>query len=703
MALVAGMMAGLAACSDQLQTENTDPSDPTVFSPENGEIGLGVAKAGDEAITRATPYSQVRLLKNTLDSIIDHNVGVGVFGYYTGTNEFVSPTDETTLAKLFVNEKITFVADGKPWAHTNHRYWPTASHYTTFMSYAPYLDGDEKYDSNITYRSANNYSKTNPIVVGPQFEGGHYHQAADPDSLVHLMINDDGVLPAIRYVLPYHLASFPDILWGTQSNGPAYKDITKPDDNYVHWTMRHALAKEAPYLTSSIDLENVSTPFDIANESSTPTTFEKTIDDTTYTCYYTYKVKERKLVVEEFKWMDFYDKGTLLLLNAEPSTPNWVGLTPAGNNDDKLDTYDTPVNWARVPSPLVNKHISLNWDTYDQKYWQAWYIMDYVDSAKYTGCLVVPRYDSSDANKMEDYYSSDPLMTAHATFNIADGFKLSSSKWDTLTVTGVMETEDMIPMAGPNGEYYVMNLPQDHTVWAPKIQVKYRVMVYYEAVLHYKSNNSWWSTYTEDTSNSMGQNYEFYCLDGQKKANGTFNRPLVGGRNYVMKINLAGEYVTFNLDVQDWDVEEIEYNDFSEGVTIADGGEIEWEKSDDYGYEAIDTDNGILHLNSYTGKCTFFIQTPENATWTANLIGDASAFEFLDAEGNVLTGNPTGRTGEQGTIYIRAKDTDSDRENANKVILRIFVETSMGGDRYLVKTLGSSNFTEWTIIQDPNM
>jgi len=699
MALVAGMMAGLAACStDQLPTEQkADPTDASLFSPENGEIGMGVANAGDEAITRSTPYSQVRLLKNTLADITGNEVGVGVFGYYTGTNEFVKPDDDNVIAKLFVNEKITFDSDGKPWAHANRRYWPTASHHTTFMSYAPYLDGDEKYTDVTTYRLASNYSTTHAIVQG-------YHKDADNDSLVHIVKDeDDKFLPAIRYVLPYHLASFPDILWGTQSNGEAYKDITKPDDNYVHWTMRHALAKEAPYLTSSIDLDNVSTPFDITEESAkTSNTFEKTINGKTYTCYYTYERKEAKLVVEEFKWMDFYDKGTLLLLNTKSSTPEWVGLTPKGTNDDKTDTYDNPVNWARVPSPLVNKTIALNWDAYDQNYWTSFKNMKYEDE-NYTKCLVVPRYDENGNNKMvSDYYNDDKLMSAETTaFNIASGFKLSSDKWDALTVKGVMETEDMIPMAGPDGQFYVMNLPQDHTVWAPKIQVKYRVMVYYGAVLHYKSSNSYWSTYTTDTNNSMGQNYEFYCLDGQKKANGTFNRPLVGGRNYVMKINLAGQYVTFNLDVQDWDLQEIEYSDLSEGVTIAADGAIKWEKSDTYGYAAIEEDNGTLYLNSYTGKCTFHIVTPENATWSANLIGDASAFEFLDANGNVIT-EPSGDTGKEATIYIRAKDTESDRENDNKAVLRIFVVTSIG-ERYLVKTLsGSNNFTEWTIVQQAN-
>jgi len=186
----------------------------------------------------------------------------------------------------------------------------------------------------------------------------------------------------------------------------------------------------------------------------------------------------------------------------------------------------------------------------------------------------------------------------------------------------------------------------------------------------------------------------------QQTAKGIVNNKIDGTHHYKMRMNISSDYLPLEVDVQDWDVQDIEYSDENNGVTIAGGGQIEWAED---GFVRIDDKTGYIYINFKTAKCTFEISKPENASWRASLIsvgGTANAFEFIDENGNVID-SPSGFTGEKATLIIRAKNQESVTKE-NRAILRIFIIDSMGNGSIVNNLTGNENFTEWTIVQQVN-
>jgi|GEM_PF-4599102 len=776
----------VAACTDSEVAQETNgnitngKTEEYSYTSSGGDIVWSITtdnsystRAGLTRVASGDPasFESQRVEKDSTAVIKTSPVDVGVFGYYTGTSPFWSITDNgsggSIKANLFVKERLTWDPDSSYWKHPTHRHWPSDS--CTFMAYSPYMTGEENYESVTTNRywflykdgakflpTAEDYNDKSKAGIIAKMAASTAYQKKwyypdDDDSLVHLIDykRGDTVIPAIRYILPYHLESFPDFLYGTNANSNPYKDVTHDKDckdDYVHWKMRHALAKSYWYLTSGINLSNnmQSVFASIDNESSDDYSysadsiikagiysgkgeqFETDNGDSTWVidkAFYKYERIETKLVVEEITFMDFYDRGTLPLINY--GTPTWVDRVPNCNNKDYPADFDNPVNRAIITAEYLNDCIALRWEKYDTAYYEKPGTLNplnqYKNKEQYENWFLV-RYLDENGVALNKNFPRDKRFSNSAKdkeFSLRDtsDFKISYEQWQRWKIKhtekkdddyGIIETKDMIPLLGQKGELYIMNVPQETETWTPKMQLKYRTIFLDKAVMVYRYKNTKSGTlkyiYSDDYDHD---NFYFYVVNRQRTSKGYFNRDLVGGRRYSMKVNLSADYLTILADIQDWDVVDITYTDEKQGVTIGTGGAISWVQ-DAYGHPTLGssgTNVGKVYLNSYTGYATFEISRPKDAKWTATLIttsGKNNAFAFYDDDGNKIGTSTSGPAGEQCHIIVKATDTSGEIDEDNAAILRFFITYSDGTSELISTLTGENSFSEWTVVQQAN-
>jgi len=780
---ILGFFAALSlavGCTDSKVIDETTGTDINNYkeSQLGGEIGWSITTENGNVFTRAqglpASVAAIRKEKDVTDSIRDTTVDVGVFGYYTGDKNFWSITDTagdkaSIKANLFINERLTWKEDDDTayWSHPTHRHWPV--NYCTFMSYSPYLSEIPKVQVNqykkdgmtnnrywFFYRNYDAPGKPNlaedmtaQALASEAYKKGWW-KPGDSDSLLHLTEykKGDTVMPAIRYIMPYHLAIHPDILYGTYGTH-RFQDITHdkdaPDD-YVHFTMRHALAKSYWYLTSQIDLSNTASLLgSLKNENQYYVSVDDMSDDDIKKApkgenftdenqkvwkldkyYYEYQRQETKLVIEELTFMDFYDRGTLPLLN--DGVPQWYDREPNVSNADNglnAKSFENPINRAIVYNSLLNDTISLNWNQYDSRYYAGFSETNPTNEyeAKYDSTFLVRRLDK-DNNQMNANFTKDPRFrdeNASKEFSVitdTSDFKITLDRWETWSIkhtegaddnNGKMETSKMISMLGNKGQLYVMNIPQEASHWTPMARLRYRTIGLDRGTRIYQYKNES-ETKNIETNYDSDHNFYFYVVNPMRTSSGYFNRDLVGGRRYKMKISLNAEYLEILADIQDWDVEDITYSDVKQGVTVPNTGAINWVKSTD-GFPKT-TSDGKVYLNQFNGMFTFLIASPIGATWTATLVttgGENGAFNFYtDDSYTTVRGNGTTISdkvdGKTQTVYVRATNLHGGRSADNTAILRFFITYADGSENseLITQLTGSDQFSEWTLVQSKN-
>ena len=181
--------------------------------------------------------------------------------------------------------------------------------------------------------------------------------------------------------------------------------------------------------------------------------------------------------------------------------------------------------------------------------------------------------------------------------------------------------------------------------------------------------------------------------DGRTTVSMAVLNPWLAGYKNGLALAFNDRTITLNCIVEPWDKLE-EIIDFTEQISIV--KPIKWVKGT---YAALDEENGNLVLNpELTAVCTFHIDTPRNATWTASLIpleGNADAFIIED-------GTNHGVVGVESQIAIRVNRIEDIIQGRSKAILRITVETADGRTikADLMPKETSENITEYTIIQN---
>jgi hypothetical protein len=175
-------------------------------------------------------------------------------------------------------------------------------------------------------------------------------------------------------------------------------------------------------------------------------------------------------------------------------------------------------------------------------------------------------------------------------------------------------------------------------------------------------------------------------------------------RNHDYQVNLTvegGGKLDLTLKVNQW-LEKEETHNYLNEVSVPQDGQIQWT-----GVEP--DENGNITLGAAANNsvsCTFFLNTPANGTWQAELVtveGQEGAITFADG-----TTKATGAiAGLESPAVLTIKTT---RDNLaingavseNKVELRITATATVGGVKRTYKVTGltgSEDFDYYTIVQ----
>lgn len=148
------------------------------------------------------------------------------------------------------------------------------------------------------------------------------------------------------------------------------------------------------------------------------------------------------------------------------------------------------------------------------------------------------------------------------------------------------------------------------------------------------------------------------------------------------------------LHVQPWEVEDIEVN-FEDNLSYTSGG---WDEETILGY--LNAEETRVHVNpDETAVLRFTIQTPNTATWRAQLVGaDINAFEFVGEH----SGNAYGADGQPVEQQIQVRVTNSESDSSFEVQLQVFA--TIGGKDYELDLTGNiqsgeSEVQRFTLIQ----
>ena len=171
----------------------------------------------------------------------------------------------------------------------------------------------------------------------------------------------------------------------------------------------------------------------------------------------------------------------------------------------------------------------------------------------------------------------------------------------------------------------------------------------------------------------------------------------VGGTINNLQFVFKDKEIQLDCFVNDWQ-KETEIIEFSNQVTVVEGGKMEWEN-----VSKVDNKTAEVLLYSdteITAVCKFRIESPSGATWTASLIskeGHLDAFELVD-------GTKYGAVGVDSEIRIRVNN-HAPVAPRHACILRITVQTADGRTIVVNDLLPDhserpANITEYTIIQN---
>ena len=148
------------------------------------------------------------------------------------------------------------------------------------------------------------------------------------------------------------------------------------------------------------------------------------------------------------------------------------------------------------------------------------------------------------------------------------------------------------------------------------------------------------------------------------------------------------------LHVQPWEVEDIEVN-FEDNLSYTSGG---WDEKTILGY--LNAEETRVHVNpDETAVLRFTIQTPNTATWRAQLVGaDINAFEFVGEH----SGNAYGADGQPVEQQIQVRVTNPESDSSFEVQLQVFA--TIGGIDYELDLTNpirpdESDVNRFTLIQ----
>ena len=261
-----------------------------------------------------------------------HNVGFGVFAYYTSNSEF--DTNSSTPNFMY-NQQVKWDGQKTVWTYEPVKYWPNEFgdaansddlDKVTFFAYAPWV----------------------PFTVNtgvPVVKEGEKADSVQKKNIVGTVKNSASGDPYIKYIVDTDPATSVDLLWGVAADkngyrglnytganedgnvipGNCYIDLTKQigTTDSIKWNFKHALAQLNIQIISAVDVETEGMDIYEPNESSKEisTNADANVDSLT------------KVYLRWIEFGGFVMKGALNLHSEDVETPgvefaepNWKGF-----------------------------------------------------------------------------------------------------------------------------------------------------------------------------------------------------------------------------------------------------------------------------------------------------------------------------------------------------------------------------------------
>ena len=397
-------------------------------------------------------------------------------------------------------------------------------------------------------------------------------------------------------------------------------------------------------------------------------------------------------------------------------------------NDAALDPEDMPVsNWAKFQLKNTNKHATNQCYTLNMPVYRAVaktqlfvskesndYALEITEAWVHAGSAPTKGFVlSATAEKREGANGEDALIgnpeqsttpTWYGTFSTAEGSTdmapFSQSLKNTTTPAATEGGQ-------PTYKFTDVSLPksvEDYTnVWAGSLFL-------YENAKDGRVANYANYDYKTNPSTATGYNNHYYMqinykIDG-KPYTGYVPLP-AAVRNHDYQVNLTvegGGKLDLTLKVNQW-LEKEETHNYLNEVSIPQGGQIQWTLLP----SGATNSGGVVTLGNagnLQATCTFFLNTPANGTWQAELVtveGQEGAITFADGS-TKATGAIAGST-SPATLTIKTTRDNSIQGGAvseNKVELRITATATVGGVKRTYKVTGltgSEDFDYYTIVQ----
>lgn len=240
--------------------------------------------------------------------------GFGVFAYYTGSSNYTDIAGAQGV--IFNNRRVTY-SSGWSYGSVNE-YWPTQlGEKVSFFAYAPWGDWNGS-------------------------------------------VSATGAAPTIPYSVideptAAKIAAQKDLLWGTQSSGSPYRDVTRDaTGGIVDFQFRHAISKMRFYIAGG------AIPETVENETYTGwSNWSGSGANRRHTRTYTYTVQSGKYYVNTCEISGLSLSGTLSLNNTDAYVPSWSGLT--GNHSNMIsasNVLNTSLQYINSSSPGIVEELT---------------------------------------------------------------------------------------------------------------------------------------------------------------------------------------------------------------------------------------------------------------------------------------------------------------------------------------------------------
>jgi hypothetical protein len=250
--------------------------------------------------------------------------GFGVYAYYTGTNNFVSPNDATTtLGTMLSNDHVSYSSG---WIYTPTQYWPENGRKVSFFAYAPWT---------------------------------LWNGAVTPNATTGM--------PEIPYTASTDLGNQKDLLWGVGEDGYPLKNMTKPTDMTAHFHFRHALCRLHFNIADFEDLASINSSINNSNYVFVPRANNpgKMNSPKKGDARYIQTGAVTKIVIESLTISGLYANGTLSLDNTS-TEPQWLDKGKGKSATERNLSYSLTFPSTKTIDYTNDDDLKNNWSSLTQ-------------------------------------------------------------------------------------------------------------------------------------------------------------------------------------------------------------------------------------------------------------------------------------------------------------------------------------------------